>query len=123
MNIARFATIRHLERALPAHGLGRHDHLPYPWFMIRSAATRLEVRLPVRVHEVLKRAAELEGRTLTDFVVAAAYEAACRTIEQTEVVQLCVEHQERLARALSKARAPGAALGRAFNRRRNLLGS
>lgn len=39
---------------------------------------------------VLKRAAEIEGRTLTDFVVAAAHEAAKRTIEDNEVIRLSV---------------------------------
>ncbi len=34
---------------------------------------RLEARLPGEIHALLKRAAELEGRTLTDFVVAAAF--------------------------------------------------
>ena len=43
---------------------------------------RLEARLPAEVMARLKRAAEIQGRTLTDFVVAAADEAACRAIEQ-----------------------------------------
>ena len=42
---------------------------------------RLEVRLPHDVMTRLKRAAEIQGRTLTDFVVAAADEAACRAIQ------------------------------------------
>ena len=33
---------------------------------------RLEARLPADVHALLKRAAEVQGRTLTDFVVTAA---------------------------------------------------
>jgi uncharacterized protein (DUF1778 family) len=45
---------------------------------------RFEARLPNDVYALLKRAAEIEGRTLTDFVVSAAREAACRTIEATE---------------------------------------
>jgi uncharacterized protein (DUF1778 family) len=89
--------------------------------MAHSAAARLEARLPAKVHKVLKRAAELQGRTLTDFVVAAAHEAACRTIEQAEVVRLSVEDQKRIARALLKPPAPAAAMRRAFKRRRALL--
>jgi uncharacterized protein (DUF1778 family) len=38
---------------------------------------RLEARLPIDVMARLKRAAEIQGRTLTDFVVAAADEAGC----------------------------------------------
>lgn len=37
---------------------------------------RLEARITPEVHALLKRAAELQGRTLTDFVVSAAQEAA-----------------------------------------------
>ena len=45
---------------------------------------RLEAGLPTEVLGRLKRAAEIQGRTLTDFVVA----AADRTIEQTEIIRL-----------------------------------
>ena len=41
-------------------------------------AARLDVRMPIDVLKRLKRAAEIQGRTVTDFVVAAADEAACR---------------------------------------------
>ena len=88
-----------------------------------SATARLEARLPANVHKVLKRAAELQGRSLTDFVVAAAHEAACRTIEEAEVVRLSLEDQRRFANALLKPPAPTPALRRAFRRRKALLGS
>jgi uncharacterized protein (DUF1778 family) len=71
---------------------------------------------------VLKRAAEIEGRTLTDFVVSAAREAACRTIEQTEIIRLSVEDQRQIAEALLNPPEPTAALKRAFQRRRELFG-
>ena len=71
---------------------------------------------------MLKRAAEIEGRTLTDFVVSAAREAACRTIEQTEIIRLSVEDQRQIAEALLNPPEPTAALKRAFQRRRELFG-
>jgi uncharacterized protein (DUF1778 family) len=86
-----------------------------------SPSARLEARLPANVHKLLKRAAELQGRSLTDFVVAAAHEAACRTIEDAEVVRLSVEDQQRLANAILKPAAPKRALRRAFQRRKALL--
>ena len=55
--------------------------------MPQDSTARLEARLPVNVHAMLKRAAQIQGRTLTDFVVGAAHEAAMRTIEQTEIIQ------------------------------------
>jgi uncharacterized protein (DUF1778 family) len=45
---------------------------------------RLEARSSGDLQALLKRAAEIEGRALADFVVSAAREAACRTIEATE---------------------------------------
>jgi uncharacterized protein (DUF1778 family) len=92
--------------------------------MAREPTTaRLEARLPSAVHKLLKRAAELQGRSLTDFVVAAAHEAACRAIEEAEVVRLSVEDQHRVANAILKPRAPAPALRRAVRRRKALLGT
>jgi uncharacterized protein (DUF1778 family) len=83
---------------------------------------RLEARLPSEVHALLKRAAEIQGRTLTDFVVAAAHEAACRAIEQADIVRLSIEDQHRIAAAILKPPAPVAALRRAAKKRRALFG-
>src|ERR1035437_8329481 len=87
-----------------------------------STTARLEARLPNTVLTRLKRAAEIQGRTLTDFVVAAADEAACRAIEKTEIIRLSLEDQRRIAKALLNPPRPNAALKRAFKRRRQLLG-
>lgn len=88
----------------------------------QQTTARLEARLPNDVHALLKRAAEIEGRTLTDFVVSAAREAACRTIEETEIIRLSVEDQWQIAEALLSPPEPTAALKKAFQRRRELLG-
>ena len=87
-----------------------------------TSPARLEARLPASVHKVLRRAAEIQGRTLTDFVVGAAHEAACRVIAEAEVVRLSLEDQRRVAKAVQRPPAPTAALRRAFRRRRDLLG-
>lgn len=77
---------------------------------------RLEARLPANVYATLKRAAELKGRSLTDFVVSAAHEAAQRAIEDEGVIRLSAEDQQRFAEALIHPPAPGAALKRARRR-------
>ena len=87
-----------------------------------QTTVRLEARLPNEVHALLTRAAVIEGRTLTDFVVSAAREAACRTIEQTEIIRLSAEDQRRIAESLLKPPEPGAAVKKAFRRRRDLFG-
>jgi len=87
-----------------------------------QTTARLEARLPNDVHALLKRAAEIEGRTLTDFVVSAAREAACRTIEAAGIIRLSVEDQRQIAKALLNPPKPTPALKKAFRRRRELFG-
>jgi len=82
---------------------------------------RLEARISPDLHALLKRAAELQSRTVTDFVVAAVQEAAQRAIEQTEVIRLSLADQERFAAALLSPPKPAAALKRAFARHRKLV--
>jgi uncharacterized protein (DUF1778 family) len=69
----------------------------------------------------LKRAAEIQGRTLTDFVVAAADEAACRAIQEAEIIRLSLEAQRQIAAALLKPQAPSAALKKAVKRYREMF--
>jgi uncharacterized protein (DUF1778 family) len=83
---------------------------------------RLETRLPHDVMARLKRAAEIQGRTLTDFVVAAADEAACRAIQETEIIRLSVEGQRQIAAAILNPPGPTPALKRAAKRYRDLFG-
>ncbi len=88
-----------------------------------QSPARLEARLPASVHALLKRAAEIQGRTLTDFVVTAAHEAACRAIEETEIIRLSLEDQRRVSEAILNPPEPTPALRRAFQRHRDLFGT
>jgi uncharacterized protein (DUF1778 family) len=85
------------------------------------SSARLEARISVDLHATLKRAAELQGRTMSDFVIAAVQEAARLAIEQAEVVRLSVADQQAFAHALIAPAKPNAALKRAFARSRKLL--
>lgn len=87
---------------------------------IQSAA-RLEARLPGEVLRRLKRAAEIQGRTLTDFVVAAADEAARRTIQQTDILLLSEQDQRQIAAAILNPPVPNRALKKAAKRYRQLI--
>ncbi|MFO0152636.1 MAG: DUF1778 domain-containing protein [Burkholderiales bacterium] len=82
---------------------------------------RLEARISTDLHAMLKRAAELQGRTMTDFVVTAVQDAAQRAIEQAEVVKLSLADQEFFAQTLLSPPKPSPALKRAFARRNKLL--
>ena len=68
-----------------------------------------------------KRAAELRGCTMADFVVAAVQDAAQRAIERADVVRLSLADQECFAQALRSPPKPSLALKRAFVRRRKHL--
>ena len=87
-----------------------------------NPAARLEARLPADTHALLKRAAEMQGRTLTDFVVTAARDAAQRAIEDAGIIRLSVEDQRRVADALLNPPRPTPALRRAFRHRQQLFG-
>jgi uncharacterized protein (DUF1778 family) len=89
----------------------------------KSPTARLEARLPAHVHAMLKRAAEIQGRTLTDFVVAVSSEAARQTIEEAEIMRLSLEDQRLFADALLNPPDPNPALQRAFAKHRELFGS
>jgi uncharacterized protein (DUF1778 family) len=88
-----------------------------------SSTARLEARISADLHSMLKRAAELQGRTMTDFVVAAVQEAAQQAIQQAEVIRLSLADQECFAQALLSPPRPSPALKRAFARRSKLLRS
>ncbi|MDP2786667.1 MAG: DUF1778 domain-containing protein [Pseudomonadota bacterium] len=85
------------------------------------STARLEARISTDLHAMLKRAAEIQGRTMTDFVVSAVQEAAQRAIEQSEVIRLSLADQECFAQALLSPPQPVPALERAFARRRKLV--
>ena len=88
-----------------------------------NPTARLEARISVDLHSMLKRAAELQGRTMTDFVVAAVQTAARSAIEQADVIRLSLADQECFARTLLSPPSQTEALKRAFDRKNKLLRS
>lgn len=82
---------------------------------------RLEARLPESVHALLREAAALQGRSLSDFVVSSAREAAERAIAEHEVIRLSLSDQQRFAAGLTKPKAVAAPLKRAAKRHRKLV--
>lgn len=87
------------------------------------ATARLEARISTELHSLLKRAAEIQGRSVTDFVVSAVQAAARSAIADGAVLQMALADQEFFAQALIKPPQANAALKRAFARRSKLLGS
>ncbi|HYA07434.1 MAG TPA: DUF1778 domain-containing protein [Xanthobacteraceae bacterium] len=87
----------------------------------RSRTARIEARIAPEALAVVKRAAEIQGRSVSDFVVAAAEEAANRTIETAHIIRLSVEDQRRFAEAIINPPKPNKALRRAFRLHRKLI--
>jgi uncharacterized protein (DUF1778 family) len=86
-----------------------------------ATAARLEARISFDLHTTFKRAAELQGRTMTDFVVSEVQEATQRAIEQGEIIRLTLADQSLFAEALLSPPELTPALQRAFSRRQKLL--
>jgi uncharacterized protein (DUF1778 family) len=88
---------------------------------VTISTARLEARISTELHATLKRAAEIQGRTMTDFVVSAVQDAAHRAIEQSSVIKLSISDQECFALALLSPPKPTPALKSAFARKKKLL--
>jgi uncharacterized protein (DUF1778 family) len=88
---------------------------------MKPQSARLEARISHDLHAVVKRAAEMQGRTMTDFVIHALQSAASQAIEQADHVRMTVADQEAFAQALIAPAKPNAALKRAFAKANKLL--
>ncbi len=86
---------------------------------VRTA--RIEARIAPDALAIVKRAAEIQGRSVSDFVVAAAQEAAQRTIEKTEIIRLSIEGQRAFAEAVLNPPEPSGGLRKAAKAHRRLI--
>ena len=82
---------------------------------------RVEARIAPDVLEVVRRAAEIEGRSVSDFVVGAAQEAARRTIEQTQIIRLSMQEQQRFADLMLNPPDLSPAMARAAKAHKKLI--
>jgi uncharacterized protein (DUF1778 family) len=74
---------------------------------------RLEVRVSLAQKGLLQRAAVLSGRTLSEFIVASAQDAARLVITEHESIRLSREEQRAFVEALLQPPEPNARLKRA----------
>jgi uncharacterized protein (DUF1778 family) len=86
-----------------------------------TRTARLEARITREALAVVRRAAEIQGRSVSDFVVAAAQEAAQKTVTEIEVLRLSREGQEKFVELLLNPPDPSPALRKAFRRHRELV--
>lgn len=77
---------------------------------------RLEARISSDQKLLFQRAAELQGRTLTDFVIASVHDAAVRTLGELQTIRLTDAESRAFAEAILNPREPGARLRSAARR-------
>lgn len=88
---------------------------------IRTA--RVEARIAPEALAFVRRAAELQGRSVSDFLVAAALKDAQRTIEDAQIIRLSVDDQQRFADLLLNPPTLAPAMKRALKARKRLIAS
>jgi uncharacterized protein (DUF1778 family) len=81
-----------------------------------ARAERLEARISKEQKLLFARAAALEGRSLTDFVVSSAQDAARKTVREHEMLILSAQDQEAFVTALLDTTPPGEDLRAAAQR-------
>jgi uncharacterized protein (DUF1778 family) len=110
---------------LPNYGILPYNNIfrdkTMPPTISPAPTARLEARVSANLHLMLKRAAELQGRSMTDFVVTAVQAAAQQAIEEAEVIRLTRDDQACFAKALLSPPKATPALKRAFECRSKLL--
>ena len=86
-----------------------------------TRTARVEARIAPDALAVVRRAAELQGRSVSDFLVAAALKDAQRTIEDAQIIRMSVNDQQRFADLLLKPPALVPAMKRALKARKRLI--
>jgi uncharacterized protein (DUF1778 family) len=86
-----------------------------------SRSARIEARIAPDALLIVKRAAELQGRSVSDFVVDSALNMAQRTIEETQIIRLAVEDQRAVAESIFDPPPLAPAMERAVDRYRSLI--
>lgn len=76
----------------------------------QTPPARLEARISQETKALVQKAADLEGRTLTDFVVSSVQSAAYRVIEHHQTLKLSIEDCEAFVDAMLNPPKPNEAL-------------
>lgn len=83
--------------------------------------SRVVTRIPVSVRKTLQAAAELQGSTLNQFLVQAAFRQAQEILERETVIRLNREQTRRIFALLDRPPRPNAALRSAKTTHRKLV--
>lgn len=86
-------------------------------------AERLEARLSRTQKKLIQHAADLVGRSLTDFIVSSSQEAAKKVIREHEIITLTAAESEHFVKTLLRPSKPNAALKKAVKQYRSRMKS
>jgi uncharacterized protein (DUF1778 family) len=86
-----------------------------------SKVYRFDARLDEDQKTLIQRAADLEGRTMTDFVLHSAKIAAERTIQERAMLVLSARDTEAFVEAILKPAEPGPVLRAAARAYKNAM--
>ena len=86
-----------------------------------TRTARVEARIAPDALAIVRRAAELQGRSVSDFLVAAALKDAHQTIEDAQIIRLSVDDQQRFADLLLNPPPLVPAMQRALKARKRLI--
>ena len=91
--------------------------------VIRTRGERLEARITADQKLLIQRAADLEGRSVTDFVIASVQEAARRAVEAHETIVLDAAESRAFVDALLDPPSVNARLKETVRRYRTTTGA
>ena len=86
-----------------------------------KSPARLEARITQETKALVQKAADLEGRTLTDFVVSSVQAAAYKVIEHHRTLKLSIEDGEAFVDAILNPPQPNEALQSAALRYKQVI--
>lgn len=89
----------------------------------KEKAVRLEARLSRSQKDLLQHAADLLGRSLSDFVLAVSQEAARKVIREHEIITLTFKESESFVATLLNPPEPNAELKKAASRYKKIQGN
>ncbi len=85
-----------------------------------SKAERLEARISSKQKTFLQQAASIQGRSLTDFIITCAQDAAMRILQDYDVISLSAKDRDAFVSALLKPPRPSRRLIAAARRYKKL---
>ena len=88
---------------------------------IPKQIARLEARITPETKALLQKAADLEGRTLTDFVIASVQAEALRVIERHQTLKLSMSDAESFVDAILNPPQPNNAIKAAAIRYKQVI--